>query len=110
MSTRIAATGNTDAAGAMQLDDNVMMSADGALTCAHCGAGLGQRDEPFLALALQRVREPEAAGPQIRARAALFVDCEMVLRQSLCPGCHVVLLTEIVPADEPSWRSKQVQS
>ncbi|MDP6182978.1 MAG: hypothetical protein QF609_04110, partial [Gammaproteobacteria bacterium] len=50
-----------------------------------------------------------AAGPQIRARAELFVDQKMVLRQSICPTCYVVLLTEIVPEDEPERRNRKVQ-
>lgn len=92
----------------LRLDDNVLLSATGLMSCRHCGTELGQRSGPYLEKALRRERPPEAAGPQIRVRAEVFVDQVMVLRQRLCPGCYVVLQTEIVPVDEPEWRNRQI--
>jgi N-methylhydantoinase B len=48
------------------------------------------------------------AGPQIRRKPELYVDEEIVFRQWCCPGCFVALQTEVVPAGEPTYRSKEV--
>jgi len=44
----------------------------------------------------------------MHADPALFVDRAIVLRQAFCPGCFTVLMTEIVPADEPRFRTKAI--
>jgi len=41
-------------------------------------------------------------------RAEVFVDRVMLLRQRLCPGCYIVLQTEIVPVGEPEWRNRRI--
>jgi N-methylhydantoinase B len=82
--------------------------ADGFVTCAHCGYIVGERGAYYLRHALRREGTPSQAGPQIRGTPNLFVDEEVVFRQWCCPGCQVALLTEIVPAGEPVYRSKEV--
>jgi hypothetical protein len=32
----------------------------------------------------------------------------VVFKQQCCPGCNVALLTEIVPADEQNYRTREV--
>jgi N-methylhydantoinase B len=92
----------------LQLDDNVVLDADGSTSCRHCGTALGSRHDGLLARALTRERPPSAAGPHIRVPAATFVDRAMVLRHRLCPGCLVALATEIVPVGEPEWRGREI--
>jgi N-methylhydantoinase B len=92
----------------LRLDDNLVSRADGFVTCAHCGYIVGERGAGYLRHALRREGTPSQAGPQIRGKPNLFVDEEVVFRQWCCPGCHVALLTEVVPAGEPVYRSKEV--
>lgn len=92
----------------LRLDDNLVVTADEMVRCAHCGYELGKRGPNLLGAAVIREGAPEEAGPQIRGRPAHFVDEAIVFRQFCCPGCYVALLTEIVPAGEQSYRSKEV--
>ncbi len=94
-------------ATSMQLDDNLAVRGE-QVVCVHCEAVVGRRDGEFLASALWREQDPLAAGPNVHAQPSLFVDREIVLRQAFCPTCYTLLLTEIVPADEPRLRTKEV--
>ena len=89
----------------LYIDDNLEQAADGAVTCRHCGAGVGVAAQP---LRDARVRESQAseAGPSVRADPSTFADRPVVLRQSFCPQCLTMLQAEIVPADEPSFRTR----
>jgi hypothetical protein len=91
----------------MHIDDNLEGGGDGTVTCRHCGAVTGTLDAP---LRDARVREsdPRAAGPSVHAEAGNFADRPVLLRQVFCPGCLVQLQAEIVPADEPSWRTRSL--
>ena len=93
---------------ATRLDDNRLLHTDGRVTCVHCDAELGHRDSDYLAYALRQERAAEAAGPHIRVKAEVFVDQPMVLRQALCPKCHVALQSEIVPQGDPQWRHSRL--
>jgi N-methylhydantoinase B len=93
--------------GATPLDENLVLQ-DNLVRCAHCGADLGARGGEYLAQALWREQDPLAVGPNMRAEPSLFVDRQIVLRQAFCPSCQAVLLTEIVPADEPRLRTVEV--
>jgi N-methylhydantoinase B len=90
----------------MYIDDNLQAS-DGTVACRHCGTVTGTTDEP---LRHARVREsdPREAGPSVHADAGNFADRPVLLRQSFCSGCLVQLQAEIVPGDEPSWRTRSV--
>ena len=89
------------------LDDNLQLTADGTVACRHCGAAVGTPGGAYLDQALWREQPSQAAGSDVvRADPALFVDRQIVLRQAFCPSCYIVFLTEIVPADEPRFRSK----
>lgn len=90
------------------IDENLAQDDDGAVSCRHCGTPVGVSSEP---LRDARVREtaPQAAGPSVRAEASHFTDREVVLRQTFCPQCLTLLQSEIVPADEPSQRSRVVK-
>lgn len=92
----------------LRLDDNLVSRADGLVSCAHCGYVVGERGSDYLCYALRREGAPSEAGPQIRGNPKLFVDESVVFRQWCCPGCRVALLTEVVPADEPVYRLKEV--
>ena len=92
----------------IRLDDNLVIGADDVVRCTHCGTAVGRRGGGFLADALRNELPPAAAGPQVRGKPELFVDRRVVLRQISCPGCYVSLLTEVVPVDEPSFRTKDV--
>jgi len=88
----------------MVIDDNVTLADNGRLYCSHCNTELGPDATSGPTLALRRERPSEAAGPGVHADPALFADRNIVLRQTFCPGCLVLLSTEIVPGDEPEYR------
>ena len=89
----------------MILDDNLEQTTDGVVRCRHCEAAVGVAAEP---LRDGRVREsaPREAGPSVRADAENFADRAVILRRTFCPSCLVLLQAEIVPADEPSLRTR----
>jgi hypothetical protein len=91
----------------LHIDDNLEQTDDGTVVCRHCATAVGVAAEP---LRDARVREsaPREAGPSVRADASHFTDREVVLRQSFCSTCLVLLQAEIVPADEPSSRTRSL--
>jgi N-methylhydantoinase B len=89
----------------MRIDDNILLGDDGTVSCAHCTATLGDSPAAPLAHAITRERPSAEAGPGVRADPAAFTDRPVILRQIFCPQCLVLLATEIVPADEPSFRN-----
>jgi acetone carboxylase gamma subunit len=88
----------------IQLDDNLTLTDDGAVVCAHCKTRIGNNSHDPLAHAVKRERPSRDAGPGIHADPKTFTPREIVLRQFFCPGCSTVLATEIVPRDKPSFR------
>jgi hypothetical protein len=91
----------------IHIDDNLEQADDGTVTCRHCGMPVGVAAEPFREARI-RQSSPEDAGPSVRAKPGHFTDREVVLRQVFCPGCLTLLQAEIVPADEPSSRTRAV--
>jgi hypothetical protein len=91
----------------MHIDDNLDQAADGTVTCRHCSAVTGTASGP-LRDALVREGDPREAGPSVRADASNFADRAVLLRQVFCPRCLVLLQAEIVPADEPSLRTRSL--
>jgi N-methylhydantoinase B len=89
------------------LDMNLEQTDDGLVRCRHCGGPVGVAEQP---LRDARVREsdPSEAGPAVRAHAANFTDRTIVLRQTMCPQCLVLLQAEVVPADEPGARTRSL--
>lgn len=89
----------------INIDDNLQQAEDGTVSCRHCGTAVGVAADPFRDA---RIREstPQEAGPSVRAQPQHFTDREVVLRQVLCPQCLTLLQAEIVPADEPSFRTR----
>ena len=96
------ATGKVDG---LPVDDNVLLREDGTTACRHCEAALGDTSTGTLSRGVVRERPSPEAGPSVHAAPETFTDRPIVLRQTFCPSCHVVLATEIVPSDEPSMRS-----
>lgn len=93
----------------MKIDDNARLRTDGTIACSHCDHPLGASvGDPF-ANAIRRERPSQAAGPGVRAPASHFTDRPIGLRQVFCPGCYVLLATEIAPTDEPSYRRWELQ-
>ena len=92
----------------MRIDDNVELLHDGATRCVHCQTVLGHTGSGTLAQALTVTRPSREAGPSVHVDPATFTDRPIVLRQRICPGCLVLLATEIVPGDEVTHRSWQV--
>jgi N-methylhydantoinase B len=89
------------------IDDNLSQDGDGTVTCRHCSAVTGSASEP-LRDALVRQSSPREAGLSVHADASNFADRDVLLRQVFCPRCLVSLQAEIVPADEPSWRTRSL--
>lgn len=88
----------------MDMDLNLTVAADGHIACRHCGARVGTSSATPLDRAKRSERPSTAAGPGVHADPARFTDRPIALRQAFCPGCLVLLQTEIVPADEPMYR------
>jgi hypothetical protein len=91
----------------MYIDDNLDLGDDGRVVCRHCATVTGSATNP-LADALVRESAPREAGPSVRAEASNFTDRDVLLRQVFCPSCLVLLQAEIVPADEPSLRTRSL--
>jgi hypothetical protein len=91
----------------MQIDDNLDLRDDGTVACRHCSAVTGTARDP-LGGALVRQSSPREAGPSVRADSSNFADRDVLLRQVFCPRCLTLLQAEIVPADEPSWRTRSL--
>lgn len=91
----------------LHIDDNLEQRPDGTVICRHCGTTLGAAAQP-LRDARVRECEPEEAGPSVRAEPRHFADRRVILRQSFCPQCLTLLQAEIVPADEPSFRTRSL--
>lgn len=98
-----------EAATSFALDENLSVAPDGAVSCARCAAPLGDSGERFLADAIWRER-PATDAPRsvVRAAPEHFVDRPVGLRQAFCPQCLTLLMTEVVPTDEPSYRLKRI--
>lgn len=92
----------------LYIDENLAQADDGAVTCRHCSTQLGVAAEP-LRDALVRESEPRTAGPSVREDASHFADRAITFRQSFCPECLTLLQSEIVPADEPSGRTRSLK-
>lgn len=90
------------------LDENLEQTDHGTVVCRHCSTAVGVAADP-LRDARRRETSPQLAGPSVRAAASNFTDRQVVLRQVFCPECLVLLQSEIVPADEPSVRSRAVK-
>lgn len=88
----------------MNLDLNLRVDDGGTVLCRHCGARVGDSVAEPLGHALSRERPSTEAGPGVHADPSAFVDRPILLRQAFCPGCLTLLSTEIVPADETSYR------
>jgi hypothetical protein len=91
----------------MQIDDNLDLRDDGTVACRHCSTVTGTARDP-LGGALVRQSSPQEAGPSVRADSSNFADRDVLLRQVFCPRCLTLLQAEIVPADEPSWRTRSL--
>jgi N-methylhydantoinase B len=89
------------------IDDNLEQRADGTVACRHCGTAVGTAENP-LRDARVREQEPAHAGPAVRAEPVHFTDRQVVLRLTFCPQCLTQLQAEIVPADEPSFRTRNL--
>lgn len=90
----------------LRIDDNLVVTREDAIVCAHCGTQVSNKGDYFLKSAVARALLPRTAGPYGRDDAKLFVDQEVVMRQYYCPGCYTVLQTEVVPKQNPSYVSK----
>lgn len=88
----------------MNIDSNLEVTDVGTIACRHCGATVGESVHAPTIHAIRNERPSIAAGPGVKADPALFTDRPIVIRQSFCPGCLVCLSTEIVPADEKTYR------
>lgn len=94
----------------MQIDDNLEVSASGAIvSCTHCATVVGECTDEPLGRAIRRELPATAAGAVVRAAPARFTGRPIVLRQLFCPGCATLLGTEIVPQDEPSYRTWRLE-
>lgn len=94
----------------MKIDDNLELAPARAVVCVHCGAELGPDPQHPMAKALVRERKSRRGEPGIHADPELFTERPIVFRQRFCPGCFTLLLTEVVPGDEPEYRHWQLSA
>lgn len=88
----------------MNIDLNLRTNDTETVVCRHCGATVGQSVSDPMSHARHHHGPSTAAGPGVHADPAAFTDRTILLRQAFCPGCLVLLATEIVPDDEPTYR------
>lgn len=91
------------------IDENLVQDDAGTVSCRHCSTPVGVAADP-LSGARRRETASQTAGPSVRADAGNFADREVVLRQTFCPECLTLLQSEIVPADEPSMRTRSLKA
>jgi N-methylhydantoinase B len=88
--------------GAPRLDENLVIQEQGGhavVSCAHCGYVLCQYGEDYIQRLAQSDRPTSAAGPQIGADPATYVERPVVFRQYYCPSCFTAFLSLVVPVD-----------
>ncbi len=91
----------------MKIDDNMLVEG-GIVRCAHCAAELGTVPDHAREKVLMREQPSLAAGQGVRVDPSAFTDRPVILRQAFCPQCLTLLSTEIVPGDEPGYRTWSV--
>jgi len=89
----------------MNISGSITMDGSGVTACAACCHILGDATSNPLSKAIVREQPSTAAGPGIRENPKLYTDRPIVLRQAFCPACLTLLSTEVVPGDEPTYRS-----
>jgi len=68
--------------------------------CSRCGEGLGRATDNYRLHAALEESPVEDGNPHI-GDPGRYVDCPMVLRRYYCPGCGVLLDTEVARAEDP---------
>lgn len=89
----------------MTIDANLVADDAGTVSCRHCETALGTTRGNPLEHARVHERPSTEAGPGVHVDPRTFTERAIVLRQAFCPQCLTLLSTEIVPADEPSFRT-----
>ena len=97
---------SSGAQGGRALSEGLLLSgcgAGGSFHCARCGGGLGAADSNYK-LSTRIDQTPiTKANPHIQ-HATLRVDAALVLRRYHCPGCGLILDTEVALSDDaPLW-------
>ena len=69
------------------------------LACTRCGEVLAPYCGDFKSNLL--VKESPVTEIPLVADPSRFLDCDVVFRRFCCPGCQVLMTTEVVMADEP---------
>jgi hypothetical protein len=94
----------------LPLDDN-LTTRDFLVVCRHCETVIGTNGPTgaYLSNATIRERTTDVLGPAtIRSTPDHFIDQEVKVRQSFCPGCKTLLSTEVVLADEQFARVRRL--
>jgi N-methylhydantoinase B len=90
-------------AGGRQLADTLELHGKGAqaaFRCSRCGHALGPAHQNYKHATRLEETAITAANPHI-ADPAHAIDAQLVLRRYHCPGCGVIIETEIARAGEP---------
>lgn len=74
----------------------------------HCDHVMAEKREPTLHRAVMWCGEVTEAGPGIRGGVPAFVRVPVEFRQTVCPGCFTVLLTQVVAVAEVDPRQSSV--
>ena len=73
-----------------------LLAGDEMVVCAECRTPVGSPAD-VLGGALWRDNDPSVAGLTEETRPTLFAGTPITARQALCPGCHIVLHTQVLP-------------
>jgi N-methylhydantoinase B len=73
------------------------------LACRHCDTALCDYTADYKQALLRHVGSPVDIPGGGGQPPSHFVDVQIDFRQFCCPSCFVLMTTEILPADTPSW-------
>ena len=80
----------------------------GRYACAKCAADLGSIEDNYKLSCIQRDLPIEASNP-IVGDPKRFIDPQVQFRQFACPGCGLLIESEIAVADEPVLRDVEIE-
>ena len=92
-----------------RLNENILRSSDGSLSCAHCGEALAGGATDYLSLLPHYESSIAEVGPHVFPDPRIFTDVDAVFRQYICPGCATAFHTEVVPTGD-AYVSTQVSA
>ena len=76
--------------------------------CKKCGEGICDLEDPYKESLVQAIR-PVTDANQLLVDPSNYIDDEMEYREYYCPGCGLMIETEIVLADREPVADKELR-